>query len=352
MDFNEADRKRSYRLNTLIGLIGSAFLVGFGVNALIDDEFVLAASLILAATLGLGSLWLMWRTGDLRYGTYGVSLAASYVFLYLIVSGGAGGTGPLWCYPLVALITFLQGLRRGILVVTGLTVVTVILLFTPDLPFAVAEYSSEFKIRFIASFLALALMALIYEHLRAESQSRYRSISNRLDKAARTDDLTGLANRREMSGLLEVEYARFIRHGLPFSVIMLDLDRFKQLNDRFGHATGDRMLVRVASLLTANTRLTDRVARWGGEEFLILLSQTNLAQAAEVAEKLRFAIAGSGDNTHQESITASLGVQCIEDAGTTENLINQADNRLYEAKNSGRNRVVAEYPGRVEANTA
>ena len=351
MNFSEAERRRSYRLNMLIGLIGAAFLVVFGVNALGGEELILGASLILAAGVGLGSLLLMRKTGDLRYGAYGVSVAACYVFIHLIISGGAEGTGPLWCYSLVVLITFLQGLRRGTYVVAGLTVITLIIMFVPDLPFAVAEYSTAFKIRFVASFLALAVMALIYEYLRAESQSRYRSISSRLDQAARTDELTGLANRREMNSLLEMEYARFTRHGQPFSVIMLDLDRFKQLNDRFGHAFGDQVLIRVASLLSANIRLTDRVARWGGEEFLILLSQTDLAEAAQVAEKLRVAVAECepGDPARHEALTASLGVQSIEYAETIESVINQADDRLYQAKFSGRDRVVAEHIDLQEA---
>lgn len=353
MDFGEAERRRSYRLNLLIGLIGTAFLIVFGVNALTDGRPLLAASLMLAAAIGLGALLLMRQTGEPRYGAHGVSFAAAYVFLYLIITGGAEGTGPLWCYPLVALITFLQGLRRAVYVVSGLTLATLVLLFVGDLPFAVAAYSTPFKIRFVASFLALALMALIYEYLRAESQSRYRLISSRLDKAARTDELTGLANRREMKDLLDTEYARFTRHGQPFSVIMLDLDRFKQLNDHFGHTFGDQVLIKVSSLLTENIRLTDDVARWGGEEFLILLSQTKLEQATEVAEKLRSAIAelepGKGED--RDTLTASLGVQSIEYADTIEGLINQADARLYQAKNSGRNRVVAGHISRVEANT-
>lgn len=114
MDFSEAERKRSYQLNILIGLIGGVFLLAFGINALVEGKLMLAANLILPAVAGLGSLLLMRGTMDLRYGTYGVSLAASYLFLYLIISGGVEGTGPLWCYSLLALITFLQGLRRGI----------------------------------------------------------------------------------------------------------------------------------------------------------------------------------------------------------------------------------------------
>lgn len=353
MDFGETERKRSYRLNLLIGLIGIAFLLAFGLNALTGGQPILALSLILASAAGLGSLWLMRRTGDPRYGADGISLAAAYVFVYLIVTGGVDATGPLWCFPLVALVTFLQGLRRGSYMVVGLTLVTLLVMFVPNLPFEVAEYGATFKIRFLASFLALALMALIYEYVRAKSQTRYRQISSQLDKVARTDELTGLANRREMNSLMEREYARFARYGQAFSVIMLDLDRFKILNDRFGHAFGDHVLTEVASSLAANIRLTDHAARWGGEEFLILLSQTDLGQASRVAEKLRLAIAEiqPGEGGHRITVTASMGVESIEHAKSIENLVNQADERLYQAKHKGRNLVVAGYPELSRAET-
>lgn len=155
-----------------------------------------------------------------------------------------------------------------------------------------------------------------------------------------------------MHALLKMEYGKFIRYGQTFSVIMLDLDRFKHLNDSFGHAFGDRMLIEVASRLSANIRLTDHVARWGGEEFLILLSQTNLTQAAKVAEKLRLSVAeiDPQEVPQRQAITASLGVQSIEYAETIEDLINQADDRLYQAKNGGRNLVVARDADHSEAN--
>lgn len=219
INFEEAERKRSYQLNMLVGIQGGFFLLVLGIYALICGTLMLGVSLTLATVFGLGSLLLMRQTGKVHYGASGISLAAGYLFLYMVISGGVEGTGPLWCYPLLVLITFLQGLRRGIYMVLGLTALTLMLLFMPHPPLAVAEQSTLFKTRFIASLLGLAIMTLIYEYLRAESLSRYRLISSQLDKASRTDELTGVANRREMHDRLEAEYASFLRHGLPFSVI-------------------------------------------------------------------------------------------------------------------------------------
>jgi diguanylate cyclase (GGDEF)-like protein len=342
MDFQEAERKQYFQLNLLIGLAGFAFLLVFGINAWINQQALLAASLLLTAAFGLFALFLMWLSGEPRYGSIGVSTSAGYTFLYLVVTGGMEGTGPLWCYPLLAIITFVQGLTRGLYITVGLTFVTAVVMYAPNLPIPVADYSDGFKSRFLFSFVALAIMALIYEHLRGKSQVSYQELSDRLDWASRTDDLTGLANRREMRQRLDAEQGIFTRYGHAYSVIMVDLDHFKQMNDRFGHAEGDRLLVKIAHCLRANVRNNDHVGRWGGEEFLVLMPQTRLPQAIQVAEKLRQAvrILNLTRGATGESVTASFGVQSIDNASDVEDLVRQADERMYEAKRQGRDCVV------------
>jgi diguanylate cyclase (GGDEF)-like protein len=342
MDFGDADRQHNLKLNLFIGAAGFLFLFGFGINAWLSQQVGMSTVLLLTAAFGLFALFVMWLTEEPRYGQIGQSLASVFVFVYLLISGGAEGTGPLWCYPLVAIIAFLQGPRRGFWIVTGLTGLSVILLFVPGLPFEVADYPESFRLRFVFSFVALGIMVLIYEHVRGQSQVSYRVLSDELDRASRTDDLTGLANRREMRERLDAEFAIYSRYGHAFSVVMLDLDHFKAINDRYGHSQGDRMLAAVGHCLRQNVREHDRVARWGGEEFLILLGQTRLPQSVQVAEKLRLALAEIQLDPPlvDERVTASLGVQSIEGAKDVEDLLGQADARLYEAKHHGRNRVV------------
>jgi hypothetical protein len=97
MDFRDAERTRHFQLNLLIGMTGFLFLFGFGINAIVHQQVLLAASLLLTAAFGLFALFLMWLTGEPSYGGLGVSIGAGYLFLYLVVTGGLDGTGPLWC---------------------------------------------------------------------------------------------------------------------------------------------------------------------------------------------------------------------------------------------------------------
>jgi diguanylate cyclase (GGDEF)-like protein len=347
MDFRDAERKLHFQLSLFIGLTGFLFLVAFGLNAVLNQQMLLAASLLLTAAFGLFALLLMWLTNEPRYGELGVSIGAAYIFLYLVITGGLDGTGLLWCYPLVVIVTFLQGMTRGAYVVAALTIASAVALYVPDLPISAVAYPDALKSRFLFSFVALAIMTLIYEHLRTKSQLSYQQLSDRLDRASRTDELTKLANRREMQELLDAENGIYARYGHAFSVIMVDLDHFKVINDRYGHAVGDHLLVEIADCLRRNVRKQDRVGRWGGEEFLVLLPQTRLPQAQQTAEKLRVAVHEMKPEQLLVggSVTASFGVQSIEEATGVDDLVRQADHRMYEAKRQGRDCVVADGEG-------
>jgi diguanylate cyclase (GGDEF)-like protein len=158
-----------------------------------------------------------------------------------------------------------------------------------------------------------------------------------------TDSLTGLFNRRHLFSLAEREFLRAQRYGRPLSAVMLDIDHFKRVNDTYGHAAGDQVLAEVAQRLRTSARHTDLIGRYGGEEFVLLLPETELPGAELLAERLRRAIAGAPMATSGGplSISASLGVAAtqpnVRDAAA---LIDQADQALYAAKQAGRNRVL------------
>jgi diguanylate cyclase (GGDEF)-like protein len=160
------------------------------------------------------------------------------------------------------------------------------------------------------------------------------------EEAAFTDHLTGLANRRRFERQLEREVGRFLRYGHPFSLLMIDIDNFKNLNDTFGHDAGDDAIRHISKVLREGTRGIDLASRIGGEEFAVLLVETDHQGGLEVAERLRLAIKAleilSGRN-----ISASFGVaECPTDAQTAADLLKAADVALYEAKRKGRDQVV------------
>ena len=154
---------------------------------------------------------------------------------------------------------------------------------------------------------------------------------------ARIDALTGLANRRAVEAILAAEISRAQRFAHDLAVVLLDLDHFKEINDSFGHAAGDVMLRAVSRLLTSLARQGDTVARWGGEEFVVVLPETDLAGAQRFAERLRRTI--EAHSVGEMHTSASCGVATMLPEDTVEELIGAADEALYRAKSNGRNRT-------------
>jgi diguanylate cyclase (GGDEF)-like protein len=174
---------------------------------------------------------------------------------------------------------------------------------------------------------------------RARTLLEFKAHLDTCEEEAFTDHLTGLANRRRFERQLEREVSRTSRYGHAFCLLLLDIDDFKQVNDNYGHEAGDEALRSLAKVLQEGTRGIDLAARIGGEEFAILLTETSLGGATDVAERLRLAIKGV-QIPLVGHITASLGVaECPSSAQTARELQAAADAALYEAKRQGRDRV-------------
>jgi diguanylate cyclase (GGDEF)-like protein len=167
-----------------------------------------------------------------------------------------------------------------------------------------------------------------------------------VQRQAVTDDLTGLANRRRFLSQLEAEIVRSGRSGSPLGVVLADLDDFKRINDTWGHDVGDETLRRFAQILRATVRDVDLPVRLGGEEFAILLPETDLEGSAQLAERVRLALEEEDVVTSRATfrLTASFGVSCFPLAATADDVLTDADRRLYDAKRSGKNRVVVSTP--------
>lgn len=198
------------------------------------------------------------------------------------------------------------------------------------------------------SFISVYSLEEIFEQLRQE-KARAEDALSRLQQAnlnlrviATTDALTGLSNRRHFTEQAERVIERAVFENAPLSLLMLDLDHFKRINDTFGHPAGDRVLRRFAEILQREVRPGDLCGRFGGEEFLVLLPSANMAEARTVAERLRQSVAAEAiDLGEQETrITVSIGIAHLgSSADNLHSLLQRADRRLYAAKAAGRNRV-------------
>lgn len=194
--------------------------------------------------------------------------------------------------------------------------------------------------------------------LEARVQARTQELqlaNQRLEELASIDSLTGAGNRRHFLELARIEISRAKRQGLALSVIMLDIDFFKSVNDRFGHETGDKVLVALAATVRAALRAGDIFARLGGEEFILMLPGQDLSDAFQMAERLRLLLAQTEVGDCPVHITVSAGVAGLEsESEDIDDLLRRADQGLYLAKNQGRNRVClwqSVTPGKPAART-
>lgn len=175
-----------------------------------------------------------------------------------------------------------------------------------------------------------------------EANQKLNAANERLQVLARQDALTGVANRRHLVEELERNFQTFQRYASEFSLILLDIDHFKRINDVYGHHTGDLVLKASTCRILAGLREIDRMGRWGGEEFLCILPNTGFEEALACAERLRrdLATARLVDALPELSVTASFGVATCRQDDSIDTLMGRADKALYEAKEKGRNRIV------------
>ena len=188
----------------------------------------------------------------------------------------------------------------------------------------------------VAAFTILALLIpLFYGRKLIKQQQRLHA---EISRVAAEDCLTGLYNRRKINELIQNEIERSQRYRKGFSIIIMDIDFFKRVNDRYGHLAGDQLLKMFSDIIRDTIRHTDTAGRWGGEEFVILCPETNMDGATALADKMRQHIFNYIFNDFGKQ-TASFGVACYIDNDSVDTIINRADIALYNAKNTGRNRV-------------
>lgn len=212
---------------------------------------------------------------------------------------------------------------------------------------------SNWKVALLdASLLSLIVATIAYFAFVGPKDRQIRAVMAALEEArleaenlARFDALTGVLSRRALGEALDMEVERAKRYGSPLACLMLDLDHFKTFNDTYGHQFGDKVLHRIASVISEHCRTNDHLGRFGGEEFLIILPETRICGAMTLAERVRSAVAETTLDRNEEQITVSIGVTEWRDSdGSADRLIARADRALLEAKAAGRNCSAASQP--------
>jgi len=216
-------------------------------------------------------------------------------------------------------------------VVLGLLLIRAAFTYVPSLSF---EFLTN-RLTYVYVFIATAVVFLLLGY----------ALGRRIDELRRlsaTDSLTGLANRRAFHARLREEWLRARRYGSPLSLLLVDVDGLKRINDEGGHTAGDEVLRSAARSIAVTMRVTDFGARWGGDEFAIVAPNTARSAAEHLAQRLMGHVAREA-RTRQAAVTISVGIATAEpsrgSSATMDGLLHAADSALYQAKHSGRNRV-------------
>lgn len=341
----EPEQARKAFIVNLFAFVGCSITGSLGLKALINGQSILGLSLCLSACVYLATHKLQRSaTSPKHLPATLLQLNLMVLMLYLIVTGGVENTGPLWMYLIPPVFMFLGGQKGGLLSTAVFMSLYSIVMFYPDDALLLTSYTFAFKTRALMAFATLTFLAAFYEYSRHSTYTHVKELSKRFEQQARRDPLTQLHNRRAMLEQLEYEHNRATRNEQVFSIMLLDVDDFKQFNDTYGHDGGDRALIKLADFFQANCRKQDVVCRWGGEEFLFLLPDTTIQDATIYAERIC-------QGTRQVNIeyddlllnvSVSIGVSQVAAGQPVQEALITADQRLYMAKEGGRNRVVSD----------
>lgn len=330
---------------SLFALVGMSITALMGFISLLNKNFALAISLFFASFIYFIGYYAYKKFNNLRLSSAIVLYSLYILMFYLVYTGGVENTGPLWIFIVAPVSVFVHGLKRGLIDIAFFVATTSIIMFIPTDLIAHAAYSTEFKLRLLYSFLTVTFLSALYEHSRENSYKQALELSEKYQKLAHLDPLTQLSNRRDALYILKREQARIMRTKEPLSIILCDVDYFKKVNDQFGHNAGDAVLIELGEIFTDSIREQDCVARWGGEEFLFILPQTEAKSANIFAEKIQEKLQSHlvSYKNNKINVKVSMGIEQFKDNQTIDEAINNADKHLYQAKNLGRNQIFPKF---------
>ncbi len=341
--FSDPAQGQSFVTNsTVLSCCALSMLLLMIVVNILEKRYGMCLPLGLTAGVCLFSL-VFGRTPRLSLtGLVGMSFAFMGLAAYLLFSYPLSSHSKLfWILLFPPMLMLCLGLRYGTLLFCILLTFMCMSLFGPFSPYLTYDYPFGLRVRFVAALCGTWLFSALAEYSRHRTQTLLKQLLERLERDSLTDPLTGLGNRRDFQMFFDWAQAKSAREGNAFSLVMIDIDHFKAINDRYGHDVGDAVLRHTAKTMAARMRGGDRLFRWGGEEFIALMPETYSAEAHAAAERLRCGIEESTFTQGALSLTytISLGVYCGHEKEAIKEQLEQVDALLYKAKRKGRNQV-------------
>lgn len=338
----EQEAHRQGMIIAILMLTGSVVITGLslwdmleGTGAHWGNEITLAVGLLATA-----SYIVMLLTSKTSLSVTLVLMV--FLHFFWLITSGVELTGMFWCLVMLPLFFYLLGHKRGGILVALLFIFSVVVLLQPKLLALPTHHSADTSYRFLLAYLVLCWISFLVESVRFQTRQHLEEVQDSLRLQARTDELTGLANRRGFRQYLGEPEQRSDKSNGSFAVIIGDLDHFKQINDQYGHEVGDFVLKEIAKILKSLVREEDLIVRWGGEEFLLLLADTDVNGAQILAEKIRQKISSTHISTEagKIAVSMSIGVDAQPVGGNLYTTLGSADQAMYEAKSRGRNCIV------------
>lgn len=319
---------------TFAGLLGLISIAPFSVYRLAQGDPLMA--LLDAGLVGctLFALYISWahRKAALAGHILGVLYAAGAVMAAILLPL----TGLYWFYCVILFNFFIiPPWRSTVITLSSLALLCWYGISRPGTVFIDFQH--------LAVFACSSLVCSLFAYMFAWRTTQQR---RRLQQLANMDPLTGTGNRRTLMKEMDIALAGFTRHGTQCGLLLLDIDHFKRINDTQGHAEGDRVLIELAKLIQASSRRTDRLFRFGGEEFVLLLPNVDRSGLTTAADNLVLAIAQTL-RSGGTPVTVSIGGSLLEHGDGSDSWMRRADLRLYDAKDAGRNRSIIHSPDEV-----
>lgn len=312
---------------SLMGLFGVLGISPYAVYRLLEGNYLVGISDLVIVLSTVAAVIFAWVTGNTTKA--GLYVCCVFTCLATLIAINLGVNGLFWIYPLILFNFFM--------VSPGKASIATLLVLAGLIGHSLWQPGTVFESYYqMGSFLVTSLMACILTLIFAYRTQLQRE---QLQILAIQDGLTGARNRRAMDTDLKIAASRKRRHGKPQALLVMDLDHFKQINDRFGHPAGDQVLIDFVRLIKRSSRQEDLLYRFGGEEFLLLLQDTELSglqsAAAQLHQQVRSGLLGPGG-----PVTVSMGGAVLQSCEPWTSWLQRADRCLYQAKSTGRDRVI------------